>query len=122
MFARIFFVFVVAYLAVTAAAGSTIPITVTSLGPIPTGIPVCSPFDTLCCDTVTTASNPAVEVLLGLLDIAIDPADAIVGLTCTPFSVLGGGPNGCSGELVCCENNGFDGAIAIGCTPIIVDP
>ncbi|KIY44716.1 fungal hydrophobin [Fistulina hepatica ATCC 64428] len=128
MFARIssLFLFVVALLAVTAAAGgggATTTVTVTAPGSTATSIPAsdCSVSNTQCCDTVTTTSDPAASLLLGLLGIVVDLVDVIVGLGCSPISVLSGGDDGCSGEVVCCENDNFSGLIAIGCTPINID-
>ncbi|KIY45479.1 fungal hydrophobin [Fistulina hepatica ATCC 64428] len=125
MFARIssLLLFVVALLAVAAAAGATTTCTLTSPGSTATSIPPsdCAVSNTQCCDTITTTSDPAVNVLLGLLGIVVNLVDVVVGLTCTPISILSGGNNGCSGEVVCCEDDNFNGLIDIGCTPINVN-
>ncbi|EJC98269.1 fungal hydrophobin [Fomitiporia mediterranea MF3/22] len=71
-----------------------------------------------CCNSVQSASDPAVTTLLGLLGIVLSDLDVLVGLTCTPISVIGAGGNSCSAQPVCCQNNNFNGLIAIGCTPI----
>ena len=41
-------------------------------------------------NTVTTANNPTAKLIIGLLGIIVGPT-VIVGLTCTPISVIGGG-------------------------------
>ena len=46
------------------------------------------------------------SLLLGLLGIVLDGVDALVGLDCSPITVIGVGTgNECSAEAVCCENN-----------------
>ncbi|KAJ3512144.1 hypothetical protein NLJ89_g3695 [Agrocybe chaxingu] len=59
-----------------------------------------------------------VTLLLGLLGLVVQPINAIVGLTCNPISVIGIGGNSCTAQPVCCQNNSFNGLIAIGCTPV----
>lgn len=52
--------------------------------------------------------------MLGLLGIVVDGIDALVGLTCSPITVIGvGSGNSCSGTTVCCENNSFVCALLI---------
>ena len=41
-------------------------------------------------NTVTTANNSVAKLIIGLLGIVVGPT-VIVGLTCTPISVIGGG-------------------------------
>ena len=47
-----------------------------------------------CCNSVEKASNPAVSTLLGLLGIVLGDVDALVGVTCSPITVIGGGSSG----------------------------
>ncbi|KAK0469244.1 hydrophobin [Desarmillaria tabescens] len=86
----------------------------------PSGTPSqCSTGPVQCCDSVQSSkSGGLVATLLGLLGINLGSADVPVGLTCSPLSVIGIGGNSCSAQTVCCENNSFNGLIAIGCTPI----
>jgi hypothetical protein len=85
----------------------------------PSGTPSqCNTGPVQCCNSVTTASNPVASLLIGLLGILGVGGDVVVGLTCSPLSVIGIGGNSCSSQPVCCENNNFNGAIAIGCSPI----
>ncbi|KAF5365190.1 hypothetical protein D9758_005349 [Tetrapyrgos nigripes] len=97
----------------------------------PSGTPSqCNTGSTLCCDRTSTAGLES--ILLGLLGIlGLDP-NTSVGVTCSPLSVIGVGGNSWNVVLtqrspfnvfstqqpVCCENNNFNGVIAIGCSPI----
>ncbi|KAK1230281.1 sc3 hydrophobin, partial [Marasmius sp. AFHP31] len=51
-----------------------------------------------CCNTVTEASDPAVGKVLGLLGIVLQDLNVLVGLTCSPVTVIGGGNGGCSAK------------------------
>ncbi|ESK81797.1 hydrophobin [Moniliophthora roreri MCA 2997] len=44
-----------------------------------------------------------------------------IGVQCNPISVIGVGGNSCTQQPVCCDNNNFNGVVAIGCTPINVN-
>ncbi|OBZ72136.1 Hydrophobin-1 [Grifola frondosa] len=85
----------------------------------PSGSPgQCNTGPIQCCNTVTTADNPLAALLLDLLGIVLGP-DVVVGLTCSPISVIGvGSGSQCSAHPVCCENNSEGGLISIGCIPI----
>ncbi|KAG6833259.1 hypothetical protein H0H87_009434 [Tephrocybe sp. NHM501043] len=82
--------------------------------------PTCSTGPVQCCNSVTTASSPVASLLTGLLGIVVG-GDVAVGLTCSPLSVIGVGGSSCNAQTVCCENNNFNGLIAIGCTPININ-
>ena len=44
--------------------------------------------------------------LLGLLGVVVQGVDALVGLSCTPISIIGVDSGAsCSGTAVCCQNN-----------------
>ncbi|KAF9552928.1 hydrophobin-251 [Agrocybe pediades] len=73
-----------------------------------------------CCNSVQTADSDPAPGLLGLLGIVLQDVTALVGLGCSPLSVIGVGGNSCTAQPVCCINNSFHGLIAIGCTPIDV--
>ncbi|KXN85723.1 Hydrophobin-B [Leucoagaricus sp. SymC.cos] len=103
--------FALAALATAVVAGSTC-----STGPIQ------------CCNSAQKASSPNVRQAIenGGLDLisvlaAIGNVDALVGLTCSPISVAAVQGNQCSAQTVCCENNNFNGVVALGCTPINVN-
>lgn len=52
------------------------------------------------------ASDPAASLLLGLLGIVLDGVDALIGLDCSPITVIGVGSGGsCDANAVCCQNN-----------------
>ncbi|KAF8889941.1 hydrophobin, partial [Infundibulicybe gibba] len=81
----------------------------------------CNTGSIQCCNSVESVNDSIVGVLLALLGIDIDGIDVLVGLTCSPLSILGIGGNSCSAQPVCCQNNNFNGIVAIGCTPINVN-
>ncbi|KAF9054951.1 fungal hydrophobin [Hymenopellis radicata] len=70
-----------------------------------------------CCATTTTASNASAAAILGLLGIILDP-DTLVGLSCSPISVIGVGGGECSASPVCCTDNSHGELISIGCVPV----
>ncbi|KAF4621107.1 hypothetical protein D9613_000147 [Agrocybe pediades] len=78
----------------------------------------CSTGNLQCCNSVQDASSPTVTSLFGLLGIAVGSVTGLVGVTCSPISVIGIGGNSCSAQPVCCTNNSFNGVVAIGCTPV----
>ncbi|KAF5356487.1 hypothetical protein D9757_004550 [Collybiopsis confluens] len=78
----------------------------------------CTTGPVQCCNTVTTASNPAAATLLGLLGIVVQSVTAVVGLSCSPISVIGIGGSGCKAQAVCCQDNSHGGLISIGCVPV----
>ncbi|KAK0199588.1 hydrophobin 2 [Desarmillaria ectypa] len=71
-----------------------------------------------CCASTQSPTSSIVQTLLGLLGIPIGSVTANVGLTCSPITVLGLGGTQCSNQVVCCDNNNFNGVVALGCTPI----
>ncbi|KAI0360649.1 fungal hydrophobin [Trametes cingulata] len=102
----------------------TVTVTVTAPAPAPTGGaggPTCSTGPIQCCNSVASASDPVGSLLLGLLGIVVEGVDVLLGLDCSPISVIGVGTgNACSANTVCCENNNVGGLISIGCVPIIL--
>ncbi|GAB88060.1 hypothetical protein GORBP_124_00010, partial [Gordonia rubripertincta NBRC 101908] len=50
--------------------------------------------------------------------IVVQGVNIPIGLTCDPISVIGIGGNSCTAQPVCCENNNFNGVVALGCTPV----
>ncbi|TFK38443.1 fungal hydrophobin-domain-containing protein [Crucibulum laeve] len=78
----------------------------------------CTTGPVQCCNSVQAANSAAASALLGLLGVVVDDVTALVGITCTPITVIGVGGNSCNAQTVCCENNSFKGVIAIGCTPV----
>ncbi|KAK0186257.1 fungal hydrophobin-domain-containing protein [Armillaria mellea] len=75
-----------------------------------------------CCDSTESPSDlsPSVATLLGSLGVVVSDLTADVGVTCSPISVIGVGGTSCSSQTVCCDDNHFNGLVALGCTPINV--
>ncbi|KIJ25113.1 hypothetical protein M422DRAFT_193853 [Sphaerobolus stellatus SS14] len=48
----------------------------------------CNTGDAQCCNSVTTASDPSAAALIGLLGIVVRSVDVLVGLGCTPITVI----------------------------------
>ncbi|KAI9928478.1 hypothetical protein ASPWEDRAFT_38665 [Aspergillus wentii DTO 134E9] len=65
-----------------------------------------------CCSQVVNPSSPAASALIGLLGISA-PTSGEVGLTCSPLSGTG---DSCDQKPVCCDDNSYNGIIALGCT------
>ncbi|KAJ2913194.1 hypothetical protein MD484_g7220, partial [Candolleomyces efflorescens] len=87
----------------------------------PTRRAECSTGPIQCCNSVQKAGAPGIASLLGLLGVVLQDVNIPVGLTCSPISIIGLPGNSCSAQTVCCENNTFNGLIAIGCTPININ-
>ncbi|TFK35363.1 hypothetical protein BDQ12DRAFT_668662 [Crucibulum laeve] len=79
----------------------------------------CSSGSHVCCQGAGRAYLPPYAALLGLLGVVVDP-DTLIGVTCTPITVIGVGGNSCNAIELCCDNNSFNGIIAIGCTIISI--
>ncbi|KAF5337446.1 hypothetical protein D9757_010336 [Collybiopsis confluens] len=77
----------------------------------------CSTGALQCCNSVQSASNPAISLLTGLLGIVLPSLNLDVGLGCSPLSIIGLGGGACSAQAVCCEDNSSS-LISIGCLPI----
>ncbi|PBK86717.1 hypothetical protein ARMGADRAFT_939952, partial [Armillaria gallica] len=59
-----------------------------------------------------------VSSLLGLLGVAVGQLTGNVGVSCTPITVVGLGGTQCSDQVVCCDDNNFNGLVSLGCTPL----
>jgi Fungal hydrophobin len=69
-----------------AAAAIAVP---TGGGSTPAPAPSCETGPIQCCNSVTKASDPVAGVLLGLLGIVLQDLNVLVGVTCSPISVIG---------------------------------
>ncbi|KAF9257596.1 fungal hydrophobin [Marasmius fiardii PR-910] len=76
--------------------------------------------DVQCCQQTTQASDPAAAAVLGLLGIVLQDLNVLVGLNCSPITVIGGGNGPCSGTTVTCTDNSHGGLINIGCVPVTI--
>ncbi|XP_006461640.1 hydrophobin [Agaricus bisporus var. bisporus H97] len=115
MFARITTILTVLFFAMLAAAS-----VVRRTDPPPATGDECTAVggDISCCNSLQEASDPVVTLLAGLLGIVLGPVEGLIGLTCNPISVIGGG-NDCSSQTVCCTGNNFSGGLlVVGCSPI----
>jgi hypothetical protein len=45
---------------------------------------------TVCCDSLTSASDPAAAAILNSIGVDVSDIDPLVGLTCTDVTVIGG--------------------------------
>ncbi|KAG7088157.1 hypothetical protein E1B28_012179 [Marasmius oreades] len=75
-----------------------------------------------CCQQAVEASDPVATTILGLLNIVLDDLNVLVGLNCSPITVIGSGNGACStgGTTVICNDNSHGSLISIGCIPIIL--
>ncbi|KAI0635188.1 fungal hydrophobin [Trametes polyzona] len=79
----------------------------------------CSTGPVQCCNSTVDADSASGNLLLGLLGIVLGDLTGLIGLNCSPLSVVGvGSGNACSSNAVCCTNNNVGGLISIGCLPI----
>ncbi|EMD36640.1 hydrophobin [Gelatoporia subvermispora B] len=106
----------------TTSSTPTKTITVTAPGPTVTEpASQCSTGPIQCCDSTEMASSANGAALLGLLGVVVQGIDALIGVNCSPITVVGvGSGNACSATTVCCQNNAVGGLISIGCVPVIL--
>ncbi|OSD08046.1 fungal hydrophobin [Trametes coccinea BRFM310] len=105
----------------TSTPTTTKTITVTATAPAVTQpASSCSTGPVQCCDSVESADSVTGNILLGLLGIVVDGLDVLLGLNCSPISVIGVGGGNCAANAVCCQNNNVGGLISIGCVPVIL--
>ncbi|KAJ4468439.1 fungal hydrophobin-domain-containing protein [Lentinula edodes] len=80
----------------------------------------CSTSSLQCCDSTETAGSSAGTLLLGLLGIVVEDLNVLLGIGCSPITVIGAGSSSCSAQAVCCEDNAVGGLISIGCVPVVL--
>ncbi|KAL0572949.1 hypothetical protein V5O48_009021 [Marasmius crinis-equi] len=73
-----------------------------------------------CCDSTAKASDPAAAGALAAMGVVLQDLNVLVGLNCSPVTVVGSGNGACSKTTVYCEDNSHDNLISIGCIPIIL--
>ncbi|KAI0628883.1 hydrophobin 2 [Trametes polyzona] len=79
----------------------------------------CSTGAIQCCQSTTEANSAAGSAILGLLGVVLQDLTGLIGLGCSPISVVGvGSGNGCNAETVCCQNNNVGGLLSVGCIPV----
>ncbi|PPQ73245.1 hypothetical protein CVT26_015055 [Gymnopilus dilepis] len=74
-----------------------------------------------CCNSVQKGNNSTVALLFGLLGVVNPDPNGLVGVTCSPLSVIGVGGSSCSAQPVCCTGNSFNGLLVLGCTPVNIN-
>ncbi|KAL0579907.1 hypothetical protein V5O48_002078 [Marasmius crinis-equi] len=86
----------------------------------PSGTPggSCNTGPVQCCQSTGHATDGPIAAILGLLGIVVQDLNVLIGLTCSPVTVIGGANGGCSAKPVCCSDNSHGGLISIGCVPI----
>ncbi|KAJ7588101.1 hydrophobin 2 [Mycena floridula] len=72
---------------------------------------------TECCSSVQDASSPGAVAILALLGIDASSITGLVGLGCSPITVVGAGSGTCSTTTVTCQDNSHS-AISLGCVPV----
>ncbi|KAG7094371.1 hypothetical protein E1B28_007972 [Marasmius oreades] len=78
--------------------------------------------DTQCCKQLVPASDKSAAAILGLLGIVLQDLTVIVGLNCSPITVIGSNNGACSdgSNTVNCDDNSHGGLISIGCVPVTI--
>lgn len=73
-----------------------------------------------CCNQTYTTTSTNINYLEGLLGIVLSGnLGSLLGLNCSPITVLGvGSGTSCTQQTVCCDNVTFNGLINIGCINI----
>ncbi|KDR70655.1 hypothetical protein GALMADRAFT_76053 [Galerina marginata CBS 339.88] len=87
------------------------------------GIPAsqCNTGDLQCCNQVEPATSNIAFSLEALFGIVPGSVSGLIGLTCSPITIIGLGGNFCSQQPVCCTDNSWNGVIAFGCTPVNIN-
>ncbi|KAJ7273917.1 hydrophobin 2 [Mycena rebaudengoi] len=79
--------------------------------------PVTTPDSPQCCNSVVPSSSTAASAIAGLLGLDLTGLNVLVGLSCSPITVVG---NNCGSTTVTCSapEEQWGGLIAINCIPI----
>ncbi|KIJ64698.1 hypothetical protein HYDPIDRAFT_62219, partial [Hydnomerulius pinastri MD-312] len=79
----------------------------------------CNTGSIQCCNNTYSSTDASLTSLLGLLGVVLGPISGLVGLGCTPVTVIGTGSGAvCTQQPVCCTGNTYNGLINVGCSPI----
>ncbi|KAK3819453.1 MAG: hydrophobin-315 [Linnemannia gamsii] len=79
----------------------------------------CNTGKAVCCNSVRQSTDAAVASMFGLLGMPPPTPSVLVGLGCSPITVIGVGSGvTCPAQPVCCKNVYFNGLIYSACVPI----
>ncbi|KAI0081527.1 fungal hydrophobin [Panus rudis PR-1116 ss-1] len=78
----------------------------------------CNTGPVQCCQTMQNANSPAAAKLLHSVGVPVESVTGLVGGSCTPVTVIGVAGGNCKENAVCCTNNNYGGAVALGCVPV----
>ncbi|KAI5118970.1 hypothetical protein M0805_001109 [Coniferiporia weirii] len=78
----------------------------------------CDTGDLQCCESTTTSTSTEGQALLALIGVVLTDPTVLLGSGCSPISVIGLGDGACTASPVCCDDNSFNGLVAIGCVPV----
>jgi len=80
-------------LALFALASATTTLAAATVGATGAPIPAnqCNTGPVQCCDSIGKASDASIAKILGLLGVVVQDVNAIIGVTCTPITVIGAG-------------------------------
>ncbi|KAJ7573097.1 hydrophobin 2 [Mycena floridula] len=93
--------------------------------------------DIECCSSLEEASSPIGVAILKLFGIDPSSVTGLIGVSCSPITVVGAGNGACSGTTALCQDNShsiqnsaaiffcqaddlFAGLISLGCVPVTV--
>ncbi|KAJ6486750.1 hydrophobin 2 [Mycena sanguinolenta] len=95
----------------------TTSVLITLAAAMPWDTPVTPPTSNQCCNSVVPSSSSAASAVAALLGLDLTGLDVLVGLSCSPITVLG---NNCGSTSVTCDapDQEWGGLIAINCIPI----
>ncbi|KAI0628894.1 hydrophobin 1 [Trametes polyzona] len=80
---------------------------------------ICSTEAIECCWGTVDADSDTGTALLEIVGFAVSNVDGLIGVACSPISVVGVGVGAmCSDRPVCCQESNVGGLISIGCIPI----
>ncbi|KAF5315636.1 hypothetical protein D9611_004971 [Ephemerocybe angulata] len=102
--------------AVTIAVALAIPMVLASPAGLSARTDSCSTGSLECCKDMTSGTSAPATAIAKLLGIT-GSLGKFVGFTCSPINVPGAGGTHCTQQVVCCNNNSFNGVIALGCMP-----
>ncbi|KAF9460464.1 hydrophobin [Collybia nuda] len=79
----------------------------------------CNTGSVQCCNEIQQSQSVEGSNILAIVGLTAQGLTGMVGHNCSPISAIGpGGGTSCNSQPVCCENNSFNGLVAIGCSPV----